>query len=462
MKKNVLRAATRTTVRVIGAVFCVLLVFTGCYNEIVPQSPSERDGLLPIAGAANVRDLGGYRGAEGKTIKYGLLIRSGELNGLTDRDRNFLAGMGITTVVDFRSDNIQVVSEPGANGEFALRATSERRLASTNLWSGAVVWDERTGAPESDRTGISETTVVPDYEDIIRANPQDATQWANFGTPRNVIQFVRGRYADLVLVDNAPRQEYLSFFRALINAVENEEVLLYHCSAGKDRAGVASALLLLALGVSEEDIIRNFMISEPLVRERFFPVVPMIRTSVAQEMRDGQGLLGAINMGGQAEDRARAGIRQSVTPRVAAGFMVQILNPGPQGTQPPTTTGNTRFVDKEQSDFTTAESQARDYIISDQGEQAILGGIDRTITQMQPTSNMSSEQITNAANDAAARIAPLLSVSPQWIISAIDTVRDLGTTGKEGIEVFLDEVFPNDNSRDGAWVISQLRSFYLN
>ncbi|MDR1893168.1 MAG: tyrosine-protein phosphatase, partial [Spirochaetales bacterium] len=58
--------------------------------------------LLPIEGAYNIRDLGGYRTEEGKTVRWDLVFRAGELDKLTPGDVAHFEELGIKTIVDFR------------------------------------------------------------------------------------------------------------------------------------------------------------------------------------------------------------------------------------------------------------------------------------------------------------------------------------------------------------------------
>ncbi|MGB9339053.1 MAG: tyrosine-protein phosphatase, partial [Polyangiales bacterium] len=67
---------------------------------------------VPLSGQPNFRDLGGYAAVDGRTVKWGLVFRSGELSQLSDDDLSRLGGLGIRAVVDLRSP--QEVSARGA------------------------------------------------------------------------------------------------------------------------------------------------------------------------------------------------------------------------------------------------------------------------------------------------------------------------------------------------------------
>ena len=72
---------------------------------------------VPLTGQPNFRDLGGYAASDGRTIKWGLVYRSGELSQLSNDDVGKLEGLGIRAVVDLRSPE-----EVSARGERALAA----------------------------------------------------------------------------------------------------------------------------------------------------------------------------------------------------------------------------------------------------------------------------------------------------------------------------------------------------
>ncbi|MCL2601083.1 MAG: tyrosine-protein phosphatase [Treponema sp.] len=455
------------------ALLCALVALVGCYNEIVPQHPSERpDALLPIAGAANMRDIGGYVGAGGR-VRYGLLIRSGEMSTLSVRDRNLLSGMGVRYVVDFRSGDSQIVFGDGDDYLEVAGFASERRHAPTRLWEGAYVWDSGTnavGVPSLDRnTSIPENTIVPDHEAIIRAAPGDP-----LSTLAGVINHVTNTYGLLVTqgnVDGTPvqRAQYMSFFRAVLASIEAETPMLFHCSAGKDRAGVATALLLLALGVSETDIVANYMISEPIVYERFFPVVPMIRRSVALDMREQRGeaqtFAGAMAFGPPASVMAEAGMREGMRRRVLQGTMQGIF--GGIMRVPGMTEDMAADQARQQVDAIAAalgsDTPTGEPVFDGTVQMVrdnIEGAFQMAKAGMLELAGMTDAEIDAVARDGSARIAPLLSVYEEWITAALTEVRDVWGNGdiNAGIESFLDGVDP---ALSGAQVIGRLKTFYL-
>jgi len=166
---------------------------------------------LPLAKGSNFRDLGGYKGAGGKTVRWGKVFRSGALPLLTDQDYTLLGGLNIGTIVD-------------------LRSIEEREVAGTLL-------DDRTGA----------LFVSNDYS----LKPL----MANMGS-------MKGEYV-YTGMEKLLAPQYRSLFRRLL---ADDGAVMYHCSAGQDRTGIASALILSALGVDRETILADYHLSTQLRR----------------------------------------------------------------------------------------------------------------------------------------------------------------------------------------------------
>lgn len=189
------------------------------YNESVMDTYTDRR-FLPLEGVTNFRDAGGYAAADGKTVKWDVLYRSGDLTELTDNDLEFLCRRGLKTVVDFRT-----ASE--------IKDAPDRLPASV--------------------TQVFNLTV--DSESVF------ALSEANYQTGPKLMQKL-----NVVLVNQAQAQ-YRRFFE-IMSQPQNTPALC-HCSAGKDRTGFAVALFLAALGVSYEDIYADYLLSAPLAEAKY-------------------------------------------------------------------------------------------------------------------------------------------------------------------------------------------------
>ena len=169
--------------------------------------------LLPLQGGRNFRDIGGYRSADGRQVRWGRIYRSGVMAGLTPADMTYLSGLGISVICDLRS--IQ----------------------------------ERTAQPNPFLKTPSPEVVGTDYQMMNMSGFMKATnrEEAINAFADGYIQFTE------VL---AP--QYTDMFDRLMR----REVLAFNCSAGKDRTGTAAALILSVLGVPRETIVADYALTQ--------------------------------------------------------------------------------------------------------------------------------------------------------------------------------------------------------
>jgi protein-tyrosine phosphatase len=176
---------------------------------------------VALEGAANFRDLGGYETADGTSVKWGLLYRSDNLAHLTDADLEKVAGLGIRLVCDFRSEP-EKQSEPDR-----LPAIDPPAVAALPIGAESfMVKDLRERISSGDLDGLDLRQMM------IEGDRQFATTFA----PQYAAMFER------------------------ISKPENLPALV-HCTAGKDRAGFASALILSLLGVPRDTVMADFLLT---------------------------------------------------------------------------------------------------------------------------------------------------------------------------------------------------------
>lgn len=181
--------------------------------------------ILKVEGGYNFRDLGGLITTEGKTIKKSLLFRTDELSALQPDDLALLAGYDVRTVVDFR--------------------TNEEREKSV------------------DRIPVTCKNEV--HLDILAANMDTFVAEIQKGTT-NFKKILIDFYRELVLGQNAIDQ-FVKFFEILQNPVDT--AVIYHCTAGKDRTGIATALILKALAVDWKEIESDYLLSNEFLKNKY-------------------------------------------------------------------------------------------------------------------------------------------------------------------------------------------------
>jgi protein-tyrosine phosphatase len=179
---------------------------------------------LTLTGAPNFRDLGGYRTRDGATVRRHHIFRSDHLGNLAAQDVQLLSGK--------LREKVRVLD---------LRGVAERETA-VCAWPGVPV-----------HSLAIEPTIVQVLADLTDAGHKL--------TRADVVHHMQDTYRGFVR-DNTHR------FAALFGHVlESDGPLVFHCTAGKDRTGFAAALILLALGVPEDDVMRDYM----LTNERLQP-----------------------------------------------------------------------------------------------------------------------------------------------------------------------------------------------
>jgi protein-tyrosine phosphatase len=417
----------------IMAILYAASIFSGCYTEIEADPPSVRSGLLPIAGAYNVRDLGIHTGAGGKKIKSGKLIRSGDLNLLTERDKTYLFGtLGIKTVVDFRG------KLAGIDGDKAV--ISERNNSPDRLWNDVVsVWQN---------TAIEESLLIGSYEDIIQQTK----------TPQEAKEQMENGYKKLLTGTVNAKGQYREFFSTLLAA--NGNPVLFHCSAGKDRTGVAAMLLLSALGVDDQTIINDYLLSEANVAEKYYPVAHFIVKSTRESMkarRDDpaiQQLAAALNGPGadyvktnELQPRVSAGIKNGVI----AGLRGQLVNNGMDINQA-NSLSETELENIMSLDINALVAAKKSELGGDSYINTMVDAQALQITQIAAMTDAAIEQYAILAGE---KVKPLVTVKESYIDAAFRAIYAAGFTS-----VYAYLISPAGLDLTAAQ-IDQLQNLYL-
>ncbi len=184
------------------------------------------DRAWRLQGATNFRDLGGYPGHSGRPLKWRRLFRSDHMGALTAADKIRLAQLPLAQSFDFRG-----VAERAAM-PYSLPGLTQHSLS-------------------------IEPTVTQRMHDMAAAGKQL--------TPVAVAELMKDLYRSLV---NERAHRFAEFFEHVLQA---DAPLVFHCTAGKDRTGVAGALLLSALGVERSVIEQDFLLTNALYRHAPVP-----------------------------------------------------------------------------------------------------------------------------------------------------------------------------------------------
>ncbi len=206
------------------------------------ESPVAGSRRVALDGALNFRDLGGYATSRGAT-RRGLLYRSDALSTLSEGDIARLLDLGLATVVDLRHAKELEVSP----GVFSAHA--------------GVQYHHNPVAILGDAD-------LPPHERLL------------------VLDFAV-HYVDMARLSS----ETFAFLFHLL-AQDEAYPLVFHCAGGRDRTGVAAALILSAAGVSREDIVADYLISN----EYLVPMMQRMRDSYAAQGIDPEPILANLHL----------------------------------------------------------------------------------------------------------------------------------------------------------------------
>lgn len=179
--------------------------------------------MKKIKSIKNFRDLGGIPAADGRHICRGMLFRSGHLADLAPEDAGRLRDrLGLRRVIDLRSP-----SEMSERPDVHVKGIAYLPLTPLN---------------DSQNPSINRQNRLQELHRLMAVRG---------GTRQHLTDIYR-----LMITDEVPLEAFSSMIRLLLGSPEGT---LWHCTQGKDRTGVASAAVLLALGVSREDIMKDYM-----------------------------------------------------------------------------------------------------------------------------------------------------------------------------------------------------------
>jgi protein-tyrosine phosphatase len=188
------------------------------YHQAMADSPVRHFNL---AGASNFRDIGGYPGHGGRPVRWRQIFRSNHLAHLTDDDGAALRAVGLRSAFD-------------------LRGTEERVAALCRL----------------DHITVHSLPIEPAVVGALRAHLARSGSLS----AEETCELMRESYRGYV-------RHHTASFRALFaHLLEDHAPLVIHCTAGKDRTGFAAALILSALGVAEETIVDDYLMTNRYYR----------------------------------------------------------------------------------------------------------------------------------------------------------------------------------------------------
>ena len=189
-------------------------------------SSTKLERVLNIEGVINFRDLGGYVTEDGRKVKWGQVYRSAQLDRLSDKGIDVMAKMDIRSVIDLRfSDETQrypTIKKAVPNAQIS-------------AWEDELEPIETTGSDDIQRS----------WKASLETND-----------PAQVREAMRVNYPKKLYSHRA------IYRKMLLQLAKGQLPLVFHCAAGKDRTGVAAALLLSLLGVNDKQIVQDYLLTQ--------------------------------------------------------------------------------------------------------------------------------------------------------------------------------------------------------
>ncbi|MGQ7947341.1 tyrosine-protein phosphatase [Flavobacterium sp. WC2509] len=203
----------KTQTRILTSIAVLMIAF---------QSQAQKN--MNIEKSPNFRSLSGIQNKEGKKIKDDIIFRSGNFSKLTDNDIKIFDSLNITTIVDFRNDS-EIQKDPDY-------IPSGQKIETTRAKIGSI----------------------------------NEKEMGNFMKIMMSPKFNENKVDSLMVVANNGFAESIKDFKPFFDEVSKKNtVVLFHCTAGKDRTGVASSLLLHILDVSDEEIMKDYLRSNEAI-----------------------------------------------------------------------------------------------------------------------------------------------------------------------------------------------------
>ena len=178
----------------------------------------------------NIRDLGGLKTTDGRHIRYGRLFRGGLFNHVSEEDIKILESMHLTDVIDFR-DKYEFVENPayhlkGVTYHCFPTLNEEKKQSKKDVEDGNLLW------------------FIGDHS-----------------CGHNHMKFCYRMFVE----NDKSRQSFIDFLKFL---EQEDKVVYFHCSQGKDRTGFAAYILEIALGVSDEEAKKDYLYTNIAMEQR--------------------------------------------------------------------------------------------------------------------------------------------------------------------------------------------------
>lgn len=255
--------------------------------------------VIPLTGTVNFRDLGGYQTSSGKSVQWRKIYRAASLGGLT-------------------SDDCVLLSDLAIHWDIDLRSPSEQSSYPDKQWPDAQVV-------------LNPVYPTTNFDRIVNYHGIQRLLKGRHRQPK-LADPVAQIYQNVILNPHS-QAAFAKTFSVLLGQ-KKSEATVFHCAAGKDRTGMTAALILAALGVPDDTIIEDYLLTNDLydfpngqtalTNDAVQAAVAKMNTKTGEALYI-QGALQTVNIGyGGIENYWREALK--LTPAYLTTFRQKFLN----------------------------------------------------------------------------------------------------------------------------------------
>jgi len=216
-----------------------------------------------LIASANLRDLGGLATIDGQRVRAGRLFRSGHLSELDRAEAAILGGLGLRTIIDLR--------RPSEVADFPTPDLDEV----DRLWMSV--------SPEDSEFAVAANLLFGEQPERV-----DTAEDSGFTVATNLLFGNQPEQVDIAtMLEGYFRNTVtnrLDGYRPVFEAATDpdRQPLLFHCMGGKDRTGFVAGVLLRLLGVGQEEVMADYLLTNEILGDRMARRADQARQRIAQ------------------------------------------------------------------------------------------------------------------------------------------------------------------------------------
>ena len=216
-----------------------------------------------LIASANLRDLGGLATIDGQRVRAGRLFRSGHLSELDRAEAAILGGLGLRTIIDLRRPS-EVADFPTPDLDGVDR-----------LWMSV--------SPEDSEFAVAANLLFGEQPERV-----DTAEDSGFAVATNLLFGNQPEQVDIAtMLEGYFRNTVtnrLDGYRPVFEAATDpdRQPLLFHCMGGKDRTGFVAGVLLRLLGVGQEEVMADYLLTNEILGDRMARRADQARQRIAQ------------------------------------------------------------------------------------------------------------------------------------------------------------------------------------